>query len=148
MSEEVRNEDGAARIKAHLDLYRADPDKGHDWNPYGKPTTALLLTTIGRKSGKKRTLPLIYQKVGANYVLVGSKGGADQHPQWYSNLLAEPAAEIQVRHDHIRVRARSAEGDERSALWREMVAMLPQFDEYQERTDREIPVIVLEPVGG
>jgi len=137
--------DGWARIKAHIETYRSDPEKGHDWNPYGKPTTALLLTTTGRKSGKKRTLPLIYQKVGDNYVIAGSKGGADAHPVWYLNLVANPVVEIQVRHDVMKARARTATGAEREALWKEMVAMLPQYVEYQSKTDRQIPVVVLEP---
>jgi len=137
--------DGWARIMAHIDTYRADPDKGHDWNPYGKLTQALLLTTTGRKSGKKRTLPLIYKKVGSNYVIAGSKGGADAHPVWYLNLTAEPEVEIQVRHDVMKARARTATGAEREALWKEMVEVLPQYDEYQSKTDRQIPVVVLEP---
>lgn len=137
--------DGWERIKAHIETYRADPEKGHDWNPYGKQTTALLLTTTGRKTGKKRTLPLIYRKIGPNYVIVGSKGGASEDPLWYRNLQANPEAEIQVKFDHLKVRARTAQGAERESLWREMVDELPQYDEYQGRTDREIPVIVLEP---
>jgi deazaflavin-dependent oxidoreductase (nitroreductase family) len=137
--------DGANRVKAHLDLYRADPDKGHDWNPYGKLTQALLLTTTGRKTGKKRTLPLIYKKVGPNYVIAGSKGGADAHPVWYLNLVADPEVQIQVRRDLMTARARTATGEERRALWTEMVEVLPQYDEYQSKTDREIPVVVLEP---
>jgi deazaflavin-dependent oxidoreductase (nitroreductase family) len=141
-------EESVNPIKAHLDLYRADPDKGHDWNPYGKMTQALLLTTVGRKTGKKRTIPLIYKKVGANFVLIGSKGGADQHPLWYRNLVEHPEVEIQVRHDHYRATARTAGGEERAMLWRKMAEVLPQYDEYQERTSREIPVIVLEPHGG
>jgi len=132
-------------VKAHLENYRRDPEKGHDWNPYGKPTTALLLTTTGRTTGKKRTLPLIYKKVGPNYVIVASKGGSAEDPFWYRNLQANPEAEIQVKHDIIQVRARTAEGAERAALWREAVEQLPQYDEYQARTDRQIPVIVLEP---
>jgi len=139
--------EGWARIKAHIETYRADPDKGHAWNPYGKLTTALLLTTTGRKSGKKRTLPLIYRKVGPNYVIAGSKGGTDTHPVWYLNLVANPEVEIQVRHDVMKARARTATGAEREALWKEMIDELPQYEEYQARTDREIPVVVLEPHG-
>ncbi len=138
---------GWERIKAHRDLYLSNPDQAHDWNPYGQMTQALLLTTIGRKSGKKRSLPLIYKKVGSNYVIAGSKGGADAHPVWYLNLVANPEVEIQVRRDVMRARARTATGVEREALWKEMVEVLPQYDEYQSKTSRQIPVVVLEPVG-
>lgn len=136
---------GWERIKAHRDLYLSDPDKAHDWNPYGKLTHALLLTTTGRKSGKQRSLPLIYRKVGANYVIAGSKGGADAHPVWYLNLTANPEVEIQVRRDKMKARARTAVGAEREALWKEMVDELPQYEEYQSKTNRQIPVVVLEP---
>jgi deazaflavin-dependent oxidoreductase (nitroreductase family) len=138
----------AAGFLAHLKAYREDPQKGHDWNPYGKQVTALLLTVTGKATGKPRTRPLIYRKVGDNYILVASKGGAPDHPFWYKNLLADPRAEIQVIHDHIKVRARTAEGAERAALWAQMVDLLPQYAEYQARTDRELPVIVLEPEAG
>ena len=137
-------EDGWARIQAHLETYRRDPEQGHDWNPYGKPTTALLLTARGRKTGKARTLPLIYRKIGDAYVIVGSKGGSPDNPVWYKNLSAEPDCEIQVKHDVFRVTARTAQGAERAALWREMVEALPQYEDYQALTDREIPVVVLE----
>lgn len=131
-------------IKAHTKLYRENPDEGHEWNPYGKVVPALLLTATGRTTGKPRTLPLIYKTVGNAYVIVGSKGGTPDHPVWYKNLQANPDCEIQVRHDHLKVRARTAEGDERDSLWKEMVEVLPQYTEYQSLTDREIPVVVLE----
>jgi deazaflavin-dependent oxidoreductase (nitroreductase family) len=143
MAEETPAE--AAGFLAHLKTYRENPEQGHDWKPYGKAVTALLLTVTGRKSGKLRTRPLIYRKVGDNYVLVGSKGGSPDHPFWYKNLLAHPEAEIQVVRDHIKVRARTAEGAERAALWAQMVELLPQYEEYQSHTSRELPVIVLEP---
>jgi deazaflavin-dependent oxidoreductase (nitroreductase family) len=138
-------DDGWERIKAHLKNYRENPEQGHNWNPYGKEVTALLLTVKGRKTGKPRTLPLIYRKIGKNYVLVGSKGGSPDHPFWYKNLLASPEAEIQVVRDVIKVRARTAEGAEREALWTQMVDLLPQYAEYQSNTERKLPVIVLEP---
>ena len=135
----------AASFLAHLKAYRDDPEKGHNWSPYGKPVTALLLTVKGRTSGKLRTRPLVYTKVGDAYVLVASKGGSPDHPFWYTNLMASPDAEIQVIHDHIKVRARTAEGAEREALWPKVVEQLPQYAEYQTRTERKLPVIVLEP---
>lgn len=134
----------AASFLAHLKTYREDPDKGHAWNPYGKPVTALVLTVKGRTSGKLRARPLVYTKVGDAWVIVASKGGSDEHPFWYTNLMAEPDAEIQVAHDHIKVRARTAEGAEREALWPKVVDQLPQYAEYQTRTTRQLPVIVLE----
>ena len=137
--------DSWERIKEHLKLYREDPEAAHDWNPYGKTVTALLLTASGRKTGKKRTRPLIYKKVDGNYVLVASMGGAPKNPSWYENLVVNPDAEIQVKRDVIQVRARTAVGAERERLWTEMVALLPQYEEYQSRTDRRLPVVVLEP---
>jgi len=132
-------------IKEHLDTYRADPDRGHEHNPYGKVVPALLLTVTGRKTGKLRTLPLVYTKVDKGWAIIGSKGGADDHPQWYKNLRDNPDCQIQVRHDIIPVRARTVEGPEREPLWQQCVATLPQFAEYQTKTDRQIPVILLEP---
>jgi deazaflavin-dependent oxidoreductase (nitroreductase family) len=140
----MTEDNGWERIKAHIKLYKEHPEQAHDWNPYGKVVPALLLTTTGRKSGKARTLPLIYRKVGDAYVIVGSKGGAPDDPAWFKNLMATPACEIQVARDTFKVRARVAEGDERAALWDQMVEVLPQYAEYQALTDRKIPVIVLE----
>jgi deazaflavin-dependent oxidoreductase (nitroreductase family) len=132
------------RIKDHLELYRRDPDAAHDWNPYGNVVPSLLLVARGRTTGKLRTRPLIYKKVDDAYVIVASMGGAPKNPAWYENIVAEPDCEIQVRHDVIPVRARTATGDERTRLWHEMVTVLPQYDDYQARTDRQIPVVVLE----
>ncbi|MET0147086.1 MAG: nitroreductase family deazaflavin-dependent oxidoreductase [Ilumatobacteraceae bacterium] len=133
------------RTKDHLAQYREDPDKGHDWNPYGKVVPALLLVATGRTTGKLRTRPLIYGRDGDSYVIVASKGGAPEPPGWYKNITANPDCEIQVRHDVIPVRARTAEGAERDRLWTMMAAILPQYDEYQSRTDRPIQVVVLDP---
>jgi len=141
----VTDTDGWDRIKAHLDLYRTDPDAAHDWNPYGKVVPTLLLVSTGRASGKLRTRPLIYGKVGDDYVVVASKGGDDRHPAWYLNVMANPDCRVQVRHDVMEVVAREAEGDERDRLWAEMVAVLPQYEDYQARTERRIPVVVLQP---
>lgn len=141
MSKEV----GWERIKAHIQEYREDPERAHDWNPYGEVVPALLLTFTGRRTGKKRSLPLIYGRRRDDFVIVGSKGGAPDDPVWYRNLLAEPDCEIQVAKEVHRVRARTASGDERTELWRQMVGILPQYEEYQAQTDREIPVVVLAP---
>lgn len=141
MSDNIQN----ARIKAHIQLYREDPKKAHDWNPYGKVVSALLLITKGRKTGKLRSLPLVYTLVDGAFVVVGSKGGAPDHPYWFKNLIADPSAQIQVAEHAYQVRARVAQGAERDRLWAAMVETLPQYEEYQARTDRELPVVVLEP---
>ena len=124
----------------HVDRYRAtDGEEGHDW----KGTTTLLLTTTGRRSGEPRTLPLIYQPDGDRYVIVASKGGWKDHPGWYYNLSENPDVEVQVWGDRFSARASVAEGEERERLWKLMTATWPAYDEYQTRTDRESPVVVL-----
>ncbi len=116
------------------------------------PTPCLILTTIGRRSGEKRSSPLIYGKVprsagpGYDYVIIGSKGGAPDHAAWYLNLVANPAVELQVGADRFAARARVASGDERARLWEHMVDVYPPYVSYQSNTPREIPVIVLERV--
>jgi deazaflavin-dependent oxidoreductase (nitroreductase family) len=125
----------------HVDRYVAsDGAEGHDW----QGTTTLILTTTGRRSGEPRPSPLIYQEHGDAYVVVASKGGAPEHPAWYTNLLAAPEVDVQVLGDRFRARARTAAGEERAELWKLMAATWPAYDRYQERTDREIPVVVLE----
>ena len=133
------------RIKDHIKRYEEDPVAAHEHNPYGKVVPALLLTATGRKSGKARNLPLIYKKIGERFVIVGSKAGMDEHPAWYKNLLANPDCHIQVAKDHYDVRARTATGAERDDLWTQMVELLPQYEEYQSRTTRQIPIVVLDP---
>jgi F420H(2)-dependent quinone reductase len=103
----------------------------------------LLLTVAGRKSGKRRTTPLLYGRDGDNYVVIASKGGAPKHPAWYHNLIGQEA-EILVGRERLRVRARDAEGEERERLWALMVSIYPPYNEYQKKTERRIPVVVLE----
>ena len=105
---------------------------------------SLLLTTTGRKSGKRTTMPLFYGETPKGYVVIGSKGGSDMHPAWHLNLLAEPRAEVQVGEHHYSVRARVASGEERTRLWEQMVSIYPPYTKYQQATSREIPVVVLE----
>ena len=106
----------------------------------------LLLRTVGRKSGLPRTAALLYVRDGDSYVVVASKGGAPENPGWLHNLLAAPDVEIQVGRDRIPVRARIAEGEERTRLWaRADQVNQGQYDAYQSRTSREIPVVVLDP---
>jgi deazaflavin-dependent oxidoreductase (nitroreductase family) len=128
----------------HFDRYRAtDGEDGHDWN--GHPT--LLLTTRGRKSGELRTLPLIYGRDGDDVLVVASRGGAPNHPRWYLNLEADPDVEVQVKGDRFHARARTATAQERPRLWEIVTQVFPDYLEYQMRTTREIPVVVLERAG-
>jgi len=125
----------------HVDRYQAtDGAEGHEWR---EGSTVLLLTTTGRKTGEKHTTPLIYQLDGDNPVIVASKGGAPEDPGWYRNLTKNPEVEVQIKGDKFHARARTAEGD-RDRLWRLMNEIWPHYEEYQEKTDREIPVVVLE----
>ncbi|GII88004.1 nitroreductase [Sphaerisporangium siamense] len=131
--------------KEHVDRYRAtDGKEGHDWNG----TTVLLLTTTGRTSGREHTTPLIYQRHGDDYVIVASKGGAPESPDWYHNLTAHPEVEVQVEGDRFTARARTATPEEKPEVWRLMTATWPQYDDYQAKTDRDIPVVILERAGG
>jgi deazaflavin-dependent oxidoreductase (nitroreductase family) len=126
----------------HVDRYRAtDGEEGHKWQGGSK---VLLLTTRGRKSGEQRTTPLIYAPHGDDYMVVASKGGSDAPPAWYLNLSEEPEVEVQVKGDVFRARARTASAEEQPEMWRTMVAEWPAYDQYQERTERRIPVVVLE----
>ena len=129
----------------HVRRYReTNGQEGHSWR---EGSTILLLTTTGRKTGLERTRPLIYDLDGDDDpVIVASKGGAPHHPHWYLNLVANPDVEVQIKGDHFRARARTAEGAERERLWRQMNEMWPHYDEYQQKTERVIPVVVLERV--
>jgi deazaflavin-dependent oxidoreductase (nitroreductase family) len=137
--------DGTLLNQEHVQKYReTDGEVGYLWN--GVPI--LLLTTTGRKSGEPRTTPLIFARDGDDYLVVASQGGAPTHPNWYLNLLDRPEAEIQVKAERIRVTGRAAPAEERPRLWDVVRGPWPNYDVYQERTDREIPVVVLSPVGG
>lgn len=113
---------------------------GHIW----EGVTTLLLTTTGRRSGQARTTPLIYGRDGDRYVVVASRGGAPQHPAWYENLAARPEVTVQVMADRFKARARTASAAARPALWKTMAAIWPPYDEYQAKTSRTIPVVILE----
>jgi deazaflavin-dependent oxidoreductase (nitroreductase family) len=104
----------------------------------------LLLTTTGRRSGKRRTAPVVYLADGERLVVIGSNAGNDRPPAWALNLLANPDAEVEVRSDRSRVRARVAEGEQRAELWRRMNEQYSGFDDYRARTKRDIPLFVLE----
>jgi len=106
----------------------------------------LLLTTTGRKTGKQRTLPLIYIMDGSAYVITASAGGADKHPGWFFNIRSNPQATIQVKDAHIKVKAEVAGQEKKSELWARLVEVAPNFAGYQKRTSREIPMVILHPV--
>jgi proline iminopeptidase len=113
----------------------------------GKITApALLLTTTGRKSGNKFIFPLFYGTDGDSYIIVASKGGAPEHPGWYRNLLANPDVEVQVGTKKLKARARTATGDERARLWKKALEFWPPYADYALKTEREIPVVVLDPI--
>lgn len=126
---------GAEHVRAYQE---SGGELGYEW----RGTTILLLTTTGRVSGQERTTPLIYRDDGDTWVVVASQGGAPDHPDWYKNLAADPTATIQVKRELIPVRAQTASGAERSRLWQRMTEVWPDYDTYQARTDREIPVVV------
>jgi deazaflavin-dependent oxidoreductase (nitroreductase family) len=132
---------GPEHVKRYIET---DGEEGHDWRN-GAPV--LLITTTGRRSHQQRTTPLIYGRNGHDYLIVASRGGADQPPAWYHNLSADPHVDVQVKADKFAARARTASPDEKADLWRTMTEIWPAYDEYQAKTDREIPVVVLEREG-
>ena len=129
---------GAEHVRRYLET---DGEVGYEWNG----AHILLLTTTGRRTGRKRTSALIFGRVGEDYLVVASTGGMPKHPAWYLNLRADPNAEIQVKAERIPVVARTAEEPERSELWRIATGYWPNYDAYQARTERIIPVVVLSP---
>lgn len=104
-----------------------------------------LVTVTGRKSGEPRTLPLIYLQHGDDVVVVASKGGMSTNPAWYHNMMANPLVEVEIASTRRRMRARQATDAERAALWPEVVRIYPDYDDYQARTTRRIPVVILSP---
>jgi deazaflavin-dependent oxidoreductase (nitroreductase family) len=125
----------------HVKRYEeTDGAEGHEW----QGTTALILATTGRKSGQPRKSPLIYQKYGDDYLVVASKGGADEPPAWYLNLETNPEVQVQVLGDKFTAHARTANEQEKPAMWEVMAKAWPAYNDYQKKTSREIPVVVLE----
>jgi deazaflavin-dependent oxidoreductase (nitroreductase family) len=128
--------------KEHVERYEAtNGAEGHDWV---NGTTILLLHTRGRKSGRDYTHPLIYREADGAYLIVASKGGAPEPPEWYLNLQAEPHVTVQVKGDTFAATARDATPEEKPEMWKLMAEVWPDYEEYQKKTDREIPVVVLE----
>lgn len=146
MSETKRSEIGTDITlvgEEHLRRYlETDGEVGYIWN--GAPI--LLLTTKGRKSGEERVIPIIYRQVGDAQVLIGSKGGSPTHPAWYLNILENPRVKVQIKGEKFDAVARVAQSPEREALWAESLKGWPNYDIYQSRTTRQIPVVVLERV--
>ena len=128
-------------VQDHIREYvESGGERGHRW----KGTDTLLLTTRGRKSGDLRRTALIYGEDGDRYVVVASYGGRPQHPAWYLNLEADPQVTVQVKDETFQATARTATPEERERLWGTMAAIWPAYDEYQAKTDREIPIVVIE----
>jgi deazaflavin-dependent oxidoreductase (nitroreductase family) len=128
-------------VAEHIDRYvESDGADGHDWR--GVPT--LLLNTQGRKSGVWHRTALIYGLDGDRVIIVASKGGAPAHPAWYLNLAANPTVGVQINADKFDATARTVTGEDRARLWTIMAAIWPDYDVYQTKTDREIPIVVLE----
>ena len=127
----------------HVRVYRETKgERGYHW----RGTEILLLTTKGRKSGKSRTMPLIHRADGDRWVVVASKGGWPANPEWFENVMADrDEATIQVKGDVIPVRAHAATAEEKPRLWKIVNEVWPNYDVYQTRTDRQIPVVVLSP---
>ncbi|MEU5947832.1 nitroreductase family deazaflavin-dependent oxidoreductase [Micromonospora sp. NPDC047465] len=130
----------ADHIRRYVDT---DGAEGHEWRP---GVFTLLLTTRGRRSGKLRRTALIYGRDGDAYLVVASQGGDPKHPAWYLNLLDEPLVEVQAGGERFTARARTATAEEKPRMWSTMAAIWPSYDEYQARTDRDIPVVVLDRV--
>ena len=130
-------------VAEHVQRYiETNGEDGYWWR--GAPT--LILTTLGRRSSKPRRLALIYDQDGDRYVVVASKGGAEQHPDWYLNILDHPEVQVQVMADRFRARARTATAEEHDVLWPRMVQIWPDYDKYQAKTERQIPLVILERV--
>jgi len=130
--------------KLHASLFRATAGRVGG-RLVGCPV--LLLNAAGRKTGLRRTTPLLYLRDGDRYVTVASNGGTREHPAWWLNLKAHPDATVEVAGRKVRVRAQEADPEERARLWPRLVEIYPSYEDYQRKTDREIPVVVLHPVA-
>lgn len=133
--------------RAHLKIFRLTGGRIGNSLPTGLFTSVptLMLDHVGRTSGAAYTTPLLFLVDGADLVVVASQGGMAKNPQWYINLIAHPDTQVQIKRDVRRVRARVAELAERAALWPRLVDLYADYDTYQAITEREIPVVILEP---
>ncbi len=143
LSSRAQNLVGKVVGKAHSSVYRAT-DGRFGGRMFG--SQVLLLNTTGRKSGQRRTTPLLYVMDGEDFVVIASAGGAPKHPAWYLNLKANPETSVELGDREVRVRAEEADPEEKARLWQKMVEIYSGYDNYQRKTEREIPVVVLHPV--
>jgi deazaflavin-dependent oxidoreductase (nitroreductase family) len=130
---------------ADVEAYLANPEGWSTGEVSGFPT--LLLTVTGRKSGKKRTTPLVFMKHNDSYVVVGSLAGYDRHPAWYVNIKADPNCEVQLDHDKMQATGRDVTEEEREALWPKLVEVFPPWGYFQSQTDRPFSIVILSPTG-
>jgi len=135
--------DISLRGEEHVKVYReTNGETGYIWNG----VEILLMTMTGRKSKERKTIPIIFTRWHESFVIIASKGGSPVHPVWYLNLLENPNVEVQIKGDVFKAVARTAQPPEREDIWAACVANWPNYDIYQSRTDRLIPVVVLDPV--
>ena len=140
----ARNAMGRGAGKLHSSIYRAS--EGRVWGKmFGG--NVLLLNTTGRKSGQRRTTPLLYLRDGEDFVVIASNGGAPKHPAWYLNLKANPETTVELGDREVLVRAEEASSEEKARLWPKVVEMYSGYEGYRRKTDREIPLIFLHPIG-
>jgi proline iminopeptidase len=139
-------------MKDHVDRYlKSGGTDGHMYttnfpNQPQRTVPSLLLITKGRKTGNKHLFPLFYGEAGKGYFIVASKGGAPDHPGWYKNIVVHPEVELQVGTKKLKAKARTVSGTERAKLWDQAVVWWPPYVDYQKKTAREIPVVVLDPL--
>ena len=134
------------RIMSTLNVHAFRLSKGRLGGRFLGGAPVLLLTTIGRRSRQRRTAPVLYLADGDRFVVVASKGGFSQHPLWYKNLESNPNVEVELGGERKKMTAKRASDAEKRALWPRLVAMYRDFDDYQARTQREIPVVILSPI--
>ena len=133
------------RVMSRLNTWAYQLTNGWLGGTFLRGAPVMLMTVVGRKSGRQLTVPLLYLRDGERVVIVASKGGMDHHPLWYHNLVANPDVDVQIGGTVRPMRAHTADDAERAALWPRLVAMYSDYDDYQARTTRKIPVVVLSP---
>jgi F420H(2)-dependent quinone reductase len=134
------------RVMSTLNVLAFRLSKGRLGGRFRGGAPVLLLTTIGRKSGERRTAPVLYLADGERFVVVASKGGFSKHPLWYKNLESNPNVEVELGSERQKMTAKRASDAEKRVLWPKLVTMYRDFDDYQARTEREIPVVILSPL--
>ncbi len=142
---ERRIVDGVIKYMSRANAWLYRKSGGRIGGKFFEGTDVCLLTTKGRKSGQPRTVPLLYLRDGERVVVVASKGGSDKHPLWYLNVEADPAVTVQIGGDVQSMTARTAEPDEKAAIWPQLVEYYSGYQDYQDVSPRDIPVVILEP---